>query len=128
MFLSVISCIITPETRALESIMPVYGSMTHTYSGRKIKKKKVKGEVYAKYKAPKFTAMQTTKQPSYADLRMAEATQYKSNTDFGEYNEGKVDSKKYTGTFVKGISTMHKSNAVPVIDDQEIIDHARMRR
>lgn len=108
--------------------MPVYGSMTHTYSGRKIKKKKVKGETYAKYKAPKFTPMETTKQPSYADLRMAEATQYKSNTDFGKYNEGKVDSKKYTGTFVKGIGTMHKSNAVPIIDEEQMKDIARMRR
>lgn len=40
----------------------------------------------------------------------------------------KKESQKYTGTLVKGISTMHKSNAVPVISDQESEDIARMRR
>lgn len=35
---------------------------------------------------------------------------------------------QYTGTKVKGIATMHKSNAVPVFTDAEAIDIARMRR
>ena len=34
----------------------------------------------------------------------------------------------YTGTKVKGIATMHKSNAVPVFSDEEAIDISRMRR
>jgi hypothetical protein len=34
----------------------------------------------------------------------------------------------YTGTLIKGIATMHKSNAVPVIDDQQAKDIAQMRR
>ena len=37
-------------------------------------------------------------------------------------------SKVYTGTKVKGIATMHKSNAVPVFSDEEAVDIARMRR
>lgn len=40
----------------------------------------------------------------------------------------KIKSPEYTGTLIKGISTMHKSNAVPVINTQEMIDHANMRR
>lgn len=36
--------------------------------------------------------------------------------------------KIYTGTKVKGIATMHKSNAVPVFSDQEAQDISRMRR
>ena len=36
--------------------------------------------------------------------------------------------KVYTGTKVKGIATMHKSNAVPVFSDEEAIDISRMRR
>ena len=40
----------------------------------------------------------------------------------------KKERMEYTGTLVKGIATMHKSNAVPVIDDQHIKDIARMRR
>jgi len=37
-------------------------------------------------------------------------------------------AKVYTGTKVKGIATMHKSNAVPVFSNEEAIDIARMRR
>jgi hypothetical protein len=39
-----------------------------------------------------------------------------------------VPAKVYTGTKVKGIATMHKSNAVPVFSDQEAIDISKMRR
>jgi len=34
----------------------------------------------------------------------------------------------YTGTLIKGIATMHKSNAVPVINDEQAKDIAQMRR
>ena len=34
----------------------------------------------------------------------------------------------YTGTMVKGIATMHKSNAVPVFSNEEAIDISKMRR
>lgn len=40
----------------------------------------------------------------------------------------KKESMKYTGTLIKGIATMHKSNAVPIINDQEAKDISRMRR
>jgi len=34
----------------------------------------------------------------------------------------------YTGTAIKGIGTMHKSNSVPVFSDEEAIAIATMRR
>lgn len=37
-------------------------------------------------------------------------------------------AKVYTGTKVKGIATMHKSNAVPVFSDEQAIDISKMRR
>jgi len=37
-------------------------------------------------------------------------------------------AKVYTGTKVKGIATMHKSNAVPVFSDEQAVDISRMRR
>lgn len=37
-------------------------------------------------------------------------------------------AKVYTGTKVKGIATMHKSNAVPVFSNEEAHDIATMRR
>ena len=38
------------------------------------------------------------------------------------------EPKVYTGTKVKGIATMHKSNAVPVFSDEEAQDISKMRR
>ena len=40
----------------------------------------------------------------------------------------KAAPKIYTGTKVKGIATMHKSNAVPVFSDEEAVDISKMRR
>lgn len=40
----------------------------------------------------------------------------------------KKEPKKYTGTLIKGIATMHKSNAVPVISNEQAADIAKMRR
>jgi hypothetical protein len=37
-------------------------------------------------------------------------------------------AKVCTGTKVKGIATMHKSNAVPVFSDEEAVEISRMRR
>ena len=37
-------------------------------------------------------------------------------------------SPVYTGTKVKGIATMHKSNAVPVFSDEQAVDISKMRR
>ena len=36
--------------------------------------------------------------------------------------------KVYTGTKVKGIATMHKSNAVPVFSNEEAVEISKMRR
>jgi len=40
----------------------------------------------------------------------------------------KPEQKVYTGTKVKGIGTMHKSNAVPIFSDEEAVDISKMRR
>ena len=40
----------------------------------------------------------------------------------------KKEPMRYTGTLIKGIATMHKSNAVPVIDDEQAKEISRMRR
>jgi hypothetical protein len=48
----------------------------------------------------------------------------------GDYtgNATLAPAKVYTGTKVKGIATMHKSNAVPVFSDEEAVDISKMRR
>jgi hypothetical protein len=40
----------------------------------------------------------------------------------------KPADKVYTGTMIKGIGTMHKSNAIPIFSNEEAQDIARMRR
>lgn len=39
-----------------------------------------------------------------------------------------IHGKVYTGTAMKGIGTLHKSNAVPIFTDEEARDQAAMRR
>lgn len=40
----------------------------------------------------------------------------------------KIEEKRYTGTLITGIATMHKSNAVPIINKEQAIDISNMRR
>ena len=40
----------------------------------------------------------------------------------------KVPDKVYTGDKIKGIGTMHKSNAVPIFSDEEAVEISKMRR
>lgn len=40
----------------------------------------------------------------------------------------KAKPKVYTGSLMKGIATMHKSNAVPVFTDEQAKDISNMRR
>lgn len=40
----------------------------------------------------------------------------------------KPEQKVYTGDKIKGIGTMHKSNAVPIFSDEQAVDIAKMRR
>jgi beta-lactamase superfamily II metal-dependent hydrolase len=40
----------------------------------------------------------------------------------------KKESPKYTGTLIKGIATMHKSNAVPILNQEDAEAIAKMRR
>lgn len=54
-----------------------------------------------------------------------------NHRSLGLWITGPVSSKPspvYTGTKVKGIGTMHKSNAVPIFSDEEAVDISKMRR
>jgi len=51
-----------------------------------------------------------------------------SSQDTGWIPCVKQHDQEYTGTKVKGIGTMHKSNAVPIFSDEEAKDISKMRR
>jgi hypothetical protein len=55
-------------------------------------------------------------------------TPYIPSRDSGGGIATKAADKVYTGTKVKGIGTMHKSNAVPIFSDEEAIEISKMRR
>ena len=46
----------------------------------------------------------------------------------GHHDCSKKAAPVYTGTAIKGIGTMHKSNAVPIFSDEQAIEIATMRR
>ena len=51
-----------------------------------------------------------------------------ASQDTGWVTCAKITDTVYTGTKIKGIGTMHKSNAVPVFSDEEAVDISKMRR
>ena len=56
------------------------------------------------------------------------STKHIPSLSTGESGGSLSPAKVYTGTKVKGIATMHKSNAVPVFSDEEALDISKMRR
>jgi len=109
------------------------GSLRYDIHGRK-RKKHASNRV--KKKPVEFKPM-TIEVSTLDQLRAQQANQYKSLMEEymanGNYHEiagdcTKKETMKYTGTLVKGIATMHKSNAVPVISQQEAEDISKMRR
>lgn len=57
-----------------------------------------------------------------------ETKQYPSLSTPGGSATKPIVGKVYTGTAMKGIGTLHKSNAVPIFTDEEARDQALMRR
>jgi hypothetical protein len=93
------------------------------------RKPKPKGVIATKYKpSAKIAGTLALPKLSYgARVGADTARGIKSLVTDCSYTE-KRESLKYTGTLVKGIATMHKSNAVPVIDEEQMKDISRMRR
>jgi len=79
---------------------------------------------FSSLKPEKKYQRETPKYKSLMEEAVKDGTFCKMGTDCTQRKE----PQKYTGTLIKGIATMHKSNAVPVIDDQHAKDIARMRR
>ena len=102
----------------------MHGSLRHDFSGRKVKKKVIHGDRFKKYEAPAFAE----KLPDTGLFRRDADVHYASASMGSPSVCDAPEKKEYTGTLIKGIATMHKSNAVPVINQQEATDIANMRR
>ena len=93
------------------------------------KKRKTKGVIAKKYK-PSAQIMGVNELPrlQYSPRMGSDnARNIQSLKTTASYTDRR-ESLMYTGTLVKGIATMHKSNAVPVIDEEQMKDISRMRR
>jgi len=81
-----------------------------------------------KTERPTFVPLQVKADPVMERIRQHKEL-YPSGNSFGNANStAKKEPQKYTGTLIKGIATMHKSNAVPVINDEQAQEISRMRR
>jgi hypothetical protein len=93
------------------------------------KKRKPKGVVATKYrKSTSILGVEKLPNLSYSPRVGADAARSIQSLKTDAHNTILKESLKYTGTLVKGIATMHKSNAVPVIDEEQMKDISRMRR
>ncbi len=69
--------------------------------------------------------------PAYVPPKMSSrgaALLSKPSLNTGAGIAARAEDKVYTGTAVVGISTLHKSNGVPVFSKEEAIDISKMRR
>lgn len=93
------------------------------------KKRKAKGVIAKKYsKSSAILGVEKLPSLSYGPRVGADAARNIESLNTNSSFVGRKESMKYTGTLVKGIATMHKSNAVPVINEEQMQDISRMRR
>ncbi len=93
------------------------------------KKRKQKGVIAKKYnKSSAILGVEKLPSLSYGSRVGADTARNIQSLNSDKVFTEKRESLMYTGTLVKGIATMHKSNAVPVIDEEQMKDISRMRR
>ena len=113
-------------THTIQRSVPVY----------KHKQKKKPGHAKAKAEHEKFLAKmglsdvsaRVAKRGSVVELPSKFERRGPQTSDTIPASAGKKNSNTYTGDLIKGIATMHKSNAVPVINKEQATDISNMRR
>ena len=97
----------------------------HNKFMRRIGCKEKSLDEYIQYRQGNYKpALKGTPMPKYEISNHRE--KYPSGDGIGTNYARK--EKVYTGTLIKGIATMHKSNAVPIMNDEQAIEVATMRR
>lgn len=101
--------------RKAEQLDASWEELKKKYSSSNIAKKVTLSSTYGKL-------------PSLAIPEGRNTTAHIKSRDTGGGSATLKAPNVYTGTKVKGIATMHKSNAVPVFSDEEAVDISKMRR
>jgi hypothetical protein len=94
---------------------------------RRLNSKEKTFDEYVRYRMGKMKKSKSkiNKIPTYIISDHRE--KYPSGIGIGVSQTAKK-SNVYTGDLVKGIAIMHKSNSVPVINEEQVIDISKMRR
>lgn len=97
---------------------------------QKAKQKKAWEQQLAKYGTTKTKSVFVPLQAKPSVAVRPGANDYKNckSVDTGVFNAFKGEQKKYTGTAIVGIATMHKSNIVPIFSNDQAVEVAKMRR
>jgi len=117
-------------------IMPIYYSTMNTKKRKQNRKpgwQKAEAEHQAFLKKWGVDDAQTKKKREFVPLTSEKEPYCRETKYYPSAGDGigvatKKESQKYTGTLIKGIATMHKSNAVPIINQEQAIDISNMRR
>ena len=77
---------------------------------------------------PVFSKSFTNSKMPKLSIPQGRGTDHIRSISTGVGTATKVEAPVYTGALIKGIGTMHKSNAVPIFSDEEAVDISKMRR
>ncbi len=113
-------------------MLPVYYTTTR-YNSKKRQRKISQKEIDSRLRHQKFLKkMGVTK--SNENVSVNELPVYIEDRSTLKTSDNicgfapKKESQQYTGTFIKGIAVMHKSNAVPITDKKQAVEVSQMRR
>lgn len=81
----------------------------------------------------KFVGKETVREfkeyvPSRSYVRDVEIIPSHSGFSNNSSSTAKAETKKYSGDYVQGLATLHKSNIVPVGKEDNPVDYSTMRR
>ena len=96
--------------------MSIFSSTSYSYSGRK------------RRALPRVKKLNVAFKPLEREAVYRRETQEYKSAEMSSAVAARTEPPKYTGSLVKGIGTMHKSNAIPIINEEQMRDIARMRR
>jgi len=112
-------------------LMPIYYNTTNLNPRmRKSKNKKLRNanlEHEEWLKSRGLHSSQLSKHSEEYKLELSRKEPYTTNHNITG-NTNRVSENVYTGTLIKGIATMHKSNAVPIINEEQAVEISKMRR
>jgi hypothetical protein len=114
-------------------LMPIYYNTTNLNprmkksKNRRIREANIRHEEWLKSRGLHSSQLSPTSTTEEYKLESRRNEPYNTSHNITG-STSKVEEQIYTGSLIKGIATMHKSNAIPVIDEKSMIEISKMRR